>query len=61
MIDPMGRLRDTLNLGRLGVVDTPLPAALAPTPYAHFGDLIFAALLLAALGGAVLLARKEAR
>ena len=57
----MGLLRDTLNLGRLGVMDTRLPAALAPTPYAHFGDLIFAALLLAALGGAVLLARKEAR
>ncbi|MBN9553305.1 MAG: apolipoprotein N-acyltransferase [Alphaproteobacteria bacterium] len=61
MIDPMGRLRDSLNLGRLGVVDTPLPAALAPTPYAHFGDLIFAALLLAALAAAIFLARKEAR
>ncbi|HEY4275208.1 MAG TPA: apolipoprotein N-acyltransferase [Rhizomicrobium sp.] len=60
MIDPMGRVRTSLNLGRLGVVDAPLPSALAPTPYARFGDWLFLALLLAGLTGAVLLARKEA-
>jgi len=61
MIDPMGRVRASLNLGRLGVVDAGLPSALAPTPYARFGDWLFAALLLAGLLGGFLVARKEAR
>src|SRR6185312_15744973 len=60
MIDPMGRVRASLNLGRLGVVDASLPSALAPTPYARFGDWLFLALLLAGLIGSALLARKEA-
>jgi len=42
------------------VVDAPLPAALAATPYARFGDLLFLALLGAAAAGAFVLARKEA-
>ena len=61
MIDPMGRIRTSLNLGEMGVVDGGLPSALAPTPYARFGDWLFVALLLAGLIGTVLLARKEAR
>jgi apolipoprotein N-acyltransferase len=61
MIDPLGRITASLNLGRMGVVDAPLPAALAPTPYARFGDTIFALLLGAAVLGAFVLARKESR
>ncbi|HVV27016.1 MAG TPA: apolipoprotein N-acyltransferase [Rhizomicrobium sp.] len=41
VIDPVGRVRAALQLNRMGVVDSPLPAALAPTPYARFGDLVF--------------------
>jgi apolipoprotein N-acyltransferase len=41
MIDPLGRVRDRLELNRMGVVDVGLPARLAPPPYARFGDLIF--------------------
>jgi apolipoprotein N-acyltransferase len=61
MIDPLGRITASLNLGRMGVVDAPLPVALAPTPYARFGDWIFLILLGAAMAGAFILARKESR
>ncbi len=61
MIDPMGQITASLNLGRMGVVDAPLPVALAPTPYARFGDLLFLILLGGAAAGAVVLARKEVR
>jgi apolipoprotein N-acyltransferase len=45
IVDPHGRIIASLGLGRMGVFDGPLPAALPPTPYARFGDLIFAILL----------------
>ena len=61
MIDPLGRMTASLDLGRMGVVDAALPAALAPTPYARFGDMLFAVLLGAAALGAFILARKESR
>jgi len=48
MIDGNGRVRAFLGLNRLGVVDTALPAALPPTPYARFGDLVFLLLLVTA-------------
>ncbi|HUO90084.1 MAG TPA: apolipoprotein N-acyltransferase [Rhizomicrobium sp.] len=58
MIDPVGRTIATLGLDLRGDVDTRLPKALMPTPYAEIGDLGFA--LLAAFAGALvwLLARK---
>ena len=41
VIDPYGRVIARLGLGQTGVVDAPLPVALAaPTPYARFGDAI---------------------
>jgi apolipoprotein N-acyltransferase len=46
MIDAKGRIVGKLGLNQLGVVDTPLPAALAPTPYARFGDSVFLVLLI---------------
>jgi apolipoprotein N-acyltransferase len=61
MIDPLGRITASLNLGRMGFVDAPLPAASAPTPYARFGDIMFVLLLGAAGLGVFVLARKENR
>lgn len=48
MIDGNGRVRTLLGLNRLGVVDATLPAALQPTLYARFGDLIFLLFLVTA-------------
>ncbi|HYW64848.1 MAG TPA: apolipoprotein N-acyltransferase [Bradyrhizobium sp.] len=39
VIDPMGRFVARLGLGYEGVLDSPLPAAIAPTVYARGGDL----------------------
>lgn len=44
VVDPYGRVLSTLGLGAEGIIDTPLPVALAPTPYARFGDRLFFAL-----------------
>jgi apolipoprotein N-acyltransferase len=49
VIDPLGRTKATLPLDEMGALDAPLPAAIAPTPYARFGDAGFW-LLLVALG-----------
>ena len=46
IVDGHGRVIASLGLGRMGVVNGDLPVALPPTPYARFGDLIFAVLLL---------------
>ena len=51
VVDPYGRVVARLGLEEAGFLDAPLPAALAPTPYARWGDAPLAglALLLAAL------------
>lgn len=38
IVDPYGRVLTRLGLNEVGVVDGPLPAALRPTPYAHWSD-----------------------
>jgi apolipoprotein N-acyltransferase len=38
VVDPVGRIIKSLPLGSEGVLDAPLPRALAPTLYARFGD-----------------------
>jgi apolipoprotein N-acyltransferase len=47
IIDPYGRVlaRQLKGLGAAGVVDAPLPAALGPTPFTAFGDVLFWALI----------------
>jgi apolipoprotein N-acyltransferase len=47
VIDAFGRTlpHARLGLGDLGVIDARLPAALAPTPYARFGEAFFALML----------------
>ena len=53
VVDPYGRVVARLGLEETGFLDAPLPAALAPTPYARWGDAPLAGLvlLLAALLG----------
>jgi apolipoprotein N-acyltransferase len=47
IVDAHGRVLDSLGLGRVSVIDGGLPAALAPPPYARFGDLLFLVVLFA--------------
>jgi apolipoprotein N-acyltransferase len=49
MIDSFGRVRASLGLGRMGVVDSALPGPLPPPLYARFGDVGFLLLLLASV------------
>ena len=49
VIDPYGRYVARLPLGVEGVLDSSLPQALAPTPFAEFGNWIALAMWLAAL------------
>jgi apolipoprotein N-acyltransferase len=39
IVDPYGRVVESLGLDEIGVVDGPLPAALPPTPYVRWGDI----------------------
>jgi apolipoprotein N-acyltransferase len=49
VVDPYGRVLARLELGREGVIDTTLPRALSPTPYARFGDWIAGGMILLVL------------
>ncbi|MCX5477866.1 apolipoprotein N-acyltransferase [Kaistia geumhonensis] len=56
IVDPYGRVRVSLELGKAGIVDGGLPAALPPTLYSRWGDLVFLvlaglALMLALVSG----------
>ncbi len=59
VIDGQGRVLALLPLNARGVIDSGIPAALAPPPYARFGDRTFVALALFFLAGAIVLARKQ--
>ncbi|MBN9571193.1 MAG: apolipoprotein N-acyltransferase, partial [Alphaproteobacteria bacterium] len=45
VIDSYGRVEASLALDQTGVINAKLPVARAPTPYAIYGDLYFAAML----------------
>jgi apolipoprotein N-acyltransferase len=49
VIDAYGRSIASLGEGAYGVIDRPLPPALAPTPFSRWGGLPFAVMLLASL------------
>ncbi|HWE76980.1 MAG TPA: apolipoprotein N-acyltransferase, partial [Pseudolabrys sp.] len=49
VIDPVGRIIKSLPLGVEGVLDSPLPQALAPTLYAQFGNYVLILFLVASL------------
>jgi len=38
VVDPLGRIINSLPLGSEGVFDAPLPQPIARTPYARLGD-----------------------
>jgi apolipoprotein N-acyltransferase len=48
VIDPAGRIVDSLPLGRAGFLDVALPAPLAPTLYSRTGDLLSLGVLIVA-------------
>jgi len=48
VIDPLGRVVARLGLGLEGVLDSGLPAAISPTPYARAGDIPIMIILAAA-------------
>jgi apolipoprotein N-acyltransferase len=56
VVDPVGRVIGSLPLGSEGILDAPLPQAVAPTIYARFGDVPAGVLVLAAL--AIVLRRR---
>lgn len=56
VIDPFGRIVASLPLGAEGVLDAQLPAAIAPTVYARFGD---SALILFFLTGLIVVLRRR--
>jgi apolipoprotein N-acyltransferase len=58
VLDPVGRIVQSLPLGVEGVLDSPLPQALAPTLYSRLGDGPLA-LVLAALGLAAVIWRRR--
>ena len=49
MIDPYGRITDSLGMGQAGYIDAALPAALLPTLYSRTGDWLAIVLLLSML------------
>jgi apolipoprotein N-acyltransferase len=59
VVDAYGRPIAELGLGETGVLDATLPAALAPTPYARWGDLVPLGLALLLLAMARVALRRE--
>lgn len=53
IVDAYGRVRGSLGLGEVAVLDGELPAGLPPTPYARFGDWVFLLLLVAVVATAM--------
>ena len=61
IVDPYGRITTSLALGTEGIIDAPLPAALArPTPYAQWGDGSFWLLILLNLAIGLTMSRRTA-
>lgn len=54
MIDPHGRVLESLGMGQAGYIDAALPLPLAPTLYSRTGDMPLTVLLMVVLGAAVL-------
>ena len=58
VIDPVGRIIKSLPLGVEGVLDSPLPRAIAPTLYARFGNYVLLLFLVASL---IIVAKRRLR
>jgi len=61
VVDGYGRVIARLDLGLTGILDAPLPAALAPTIYARYGDLVVLVLNLVLLAAGFGLRRGAGR
>jgi apolipoprotein N-acyltransferase len=59
VIDPLGRIVARLGLGLEGVLDSSLPSPIAPTVYAHAGDI--PAAIIVAVGLLIVLSRRLTR
>lgn len=59
VIDSQGRIRKRLGLGQQGIIDSGLPAPVAPPPFAHQGESSFWFLVLATALAGFLVAQKE--
>lgn len=59
VVDGYGRVRHALGLGAAGIIDSLLPLALPPTPYARFGDGIAGVVLVLALAAGILIPRRK--
>jgi apolipoprotein N-acyltransferase len=51
VVDPLGRVIDSLPVGTMGTIDAALPRASAPTLYSRFGILLVIALYFATIVG----------
>jgi apolipoprotein N-acyltransferase len=49
VVDPVGRIINSLPLGIEGVLDARLPAAIAPTPYVRYGNYLLGSVLMLSL------------
>ncbi len=58
VVDARGRVVAALPFGTMDALDTPIPGALPPTPYARWGDGLVA-LLLAGLAGLAMIGRRR--
>jgi apolipoprotein N-acyltransferase len=58
VVDPYGRVTARLGLDAVGVLDAALPTPIAPTLYARFGDLLYAAMLGVAILSIIALRRR---
>jgi len=54
IIDSFGRMRMQLAIGRAGIIDSALPASIAPTPFARSSDFGFWLLVLFCIAAAAL-------
>jgi apolipoprotein N-acyltransferase len=59
VIDPLGRVRARLGLGRMGFLDADLPRAIPPTIYARLGDTGFLLLLAFCFLSSLAIGRKK--
>ena len=59
VIDPHGRVRESLALGEAGYIDARLPDKVPPTPYSRTGDVPLAIILLATMIGLFVAGRRN--
>ncbi|MEO8420130.1 MAG: apolipoprotein N-acyltransferase [Hyphomicrobium sp.] len=59
VVDPSGRVVAMLSLNARGVIDSPIPASIAPTVYATLGDCTFVGLALIFMVAAFVLSRRQ--